>query len=227
MKTIKKIITISALHVSENTFELLEKEIGDEQTKNNLTDFFEIYKTGEWGYILNFNGADNVSDILKHKDQVPEDLQKVLQYASENDCDMLQLDIDGEIVGNLPIYDNDRLDIEEEDESDWHDYEFTYCYKKTYTINARSRKEAKEELKYQIRNGYVNAPFQCVDSGLRGEDKTETKDRKWKELESDLRKFRDGLDFDLGDICSFNEAERDIISNVKSTVEEILNYYFK
>lgn len=226
MKTIKKILTISALHVSENTFELLEKEIGDEQTENNLTDFFEIYKASEWGYILNFNGADNIPDILKHKDQVPEDLQKVLQYASENDCDMLQLDIDGEIISSLPIYDNDRLDIEEEDESDWNDYEFTYCYKKTYTINARSRKEAKEELKYQIRNGYVNAPFQCVDSGFREDEKKETKNKKWKGLEDDLRHLRDRLDYDLGNTCSFNEAERNIIFKVKSIVESLLNCYF-
>ena len=223
MKTIKKIITISALHVSENTFELLEKEIGDEQTKNNLTDFFEIYKTGEWGYILNFNGSDNIPDILKHKNQVPEDLQKVLQYASENGCDMLQLDVDGEVISNLPIYDNDRLDIEEDDESDWHDYEFTYCYKKTYTVNARSRKEAKEELKYQIKNGYVNAPFQCADSGFYENDKK----RKLEALKDDLCRLRDGLDYDLGNTCSFNEAERNIIFKVKSIVESILNYYFK
>ena len=118
MKTIKKIITISALHVSENTFELLEKEIGDEQTENNLTDFFEIYKTSEWGYILNFYSADNIPDILKHKDQFPEDLQKILQYASENGCDMLQLDVDGEIVGDLPVYDNEHLEKEKSEEDE-------------------------------------------------------------------------------------------------------------
>lgn len=171
MKTIKKIITISALHVSESTFNLLGKEIGDEQTENNLTDLFEIYKTGEWGYILNFNGADNIPNILKHKDRIPEDLQKVLQYANENGCDMLQLDVDGEIISSLPIYDNDRFDIEEEDESSWHDYELTYyeTYEKTYTVNARSYEEAKEELEYQIQNGFEDGPDQCADSGFRGD----------------------------------------------------------
>lgn len=228
MKTIKKILTISALHVSENTIELLEKEIGDEQTENNLTYFFEIYKASEWGYILNFNGADNIPDILSHKDQIPKDLQKVLQYASENDCDMLQLDIDGEIISYLPVYDNDKFDIEEEDESDWNDYELTYyeTYEKTYTVNARSYEEAKEELEDQIRNGFEDAPDQCADSGFREDEKKETKNKKWKGLEDDLRHLRDRLDYDLGNTCSFNEAERNIIFKVKSIVESILNCYF-
>lgn len=228
MKTIKKIITISALHVSENTFELLEKEIGDEQTENNLTDFFEIYKTGEWGYILNFNGADNIPDILKHKDQFPEDLQKVLQYASENGCDMLQLDVDGEIVGDLPVYDNEYLEgKEEEDEEE--EFELTYyeTYEGTYTVKASSLKQAKEQLLEDIGNGHENGPDQCVDSGFREDEEMETNDEKLKELEDDLRKWRDGLVFDLGNVYSFNEAERNIIFEVKSVVEGILNYYFK
>lgn len=227
MKTIKKIITISALHVSENTFELLEKEIGDEQTENNLTDFFEIYKTGEWGYILNFNGADNIPDILKHKDQFPEDLQKVLQYASENGCDMLQLDVDGEVISSLPVYDNDRLDIEGDDEEQ--EFKLTYyeTYEDVYIVKAKSYEEAKEKLLDGITEYSINAPDRRVDSGFREDGETQTKSKKWKELEDDLRKWRDGLVFDLGNIYSFNEAERNIIFEVKSAVEGILNYYFK
>lgn len=228
MKTIKKIITISALHVSENTFELLEKEIGDEQTENNLTDFFEIYKTGEWGYILNFNGSDNIPDILKHKDQFPEDLQKVLQYASENGCDMLQLDVDGEIVGDLPVYDNDRFDIEEDDEEQ--EFKLTYyeTYEDVYIVKAKSYEEAKEKLLDGITEYSINAPDQRVDSGFHEDEEMKTKDRKWEALKDELCRLRDGLDYDLGNTCSFNEAERNIIMfKVKSTVEGILNYYFK
>lgn len=226
MKTIKKIITISALHVSENTFKLLEKEIGDEQTENNLTDFFEIYKTGEWGYILNFNGADNIPDILKHKDQFPEDLQKVLQYANENDCDMLQLDVDGEIISSLPVYDDEHLEKEDDEEQE---FKLTYyeTYEDVYIVKAKSYEEAKEKLLDGITEYSINAPDQRVDSGFRENEEMETKDRKWEELKDDLRKWRDGLVFDLGNICSFNEAERNIIYEVKSAVEGILNYYFK
>lgn len=229
MKTIKKIITISALHVSENTFELLEKEIGDEQTENNLTDFFEIYKTSEWGYILNFYSADNIPDILKHKDQFPEDLQKVLQYASENGYDMLQLDVDGEIISSLPVYDNEHLEKEKNEEDEEEEFELTYyeTYEGTYTVKASSLKQAKEQLLEDIGNGHENDPDQCVDSGFRENEEMETKDRKWEELKDDLRKWRDGLVFDLGNIYSFNESERNIISEVKSAVEGILNYYFK
>lgn len=226
MKTIKKIITISALHVSENTFELLEKEIGDEQTENNLTDFFEIYKTSEWGYILNFYSADNIPDILKHKDQFPEDLQKVLQYASENGCDMLQLDVDGEIISSLPVYDNEHLEKEDDEEQE---FKLTYyeTYEDVYIVKAKSYEEAKEKLLDGITEYSINAPDQRVDSGFRENEEMETKDRKWEELKDDLRKWRDGLVFDLGNIYSFNEAERNIISEVKSAVEGILNYYFK
>ena len=177
MKTIKKIITISALHVSESTFKLLEKEIGNEVTKNDLTDFFEVYKAGEWGYLLNFTDADNIPDILNHKDRVPEDLQKVLQFASENDCDMLQLDVDGEIISNLPIYDNEYLEgKEEEDEEE--EFELTYyeTYEGTYTVKASNLEEAKEQLLEDIVNGHQNGPDQCVDSGFREDEETETND---------------------------------------------------
>lgn len=226
MKTIKKIITISALHVSENTFELLKKEIGYEQTENNLTDFFEIYKTSEWGYILNFYSADNIPDILKHKDQFPEDLQKVLQYASENGCDMFQLDVDGEIISSLPVYDDEHLEKEDDEEQE---FKLTYyeTYEDVYIVKAKSYEEAKEKLLDGITEYSINAPDQRVDSGFRENEEMETKDRKWEELKDDLRKWRDGLVFDLGNICSFNEAERNIIYEVKSAVEGILNYYFK
>lgn len=226
MKTIKKIITISALHVSENTFELLEKEIGDEQTENNLTDFFEIYKTSEWGYIFNFYSADNIPDILKHKDQFPEDLQKVLQYTNENDCDILQLDVDGEIISSLPVYDNEHLEKEDDEEQE---FKLTYyeTYEDVYIVKAKSYEEAKEKLLDGITEYSINAPDQRVDSGFRENEEMETKDRKWEELKDDLRKWRDGLVFDLSNIYSFNEAERNIISEVKSVVEGILNYYFK
>lgn len=224
MKTIKKIITISALHVSESTFNLLGKEIGNEVTENNLTDFFEIYKTGEWGYILNFNGADNIPDILKHKDRIPEDLQKVLQYANENGCDMLQLDVDGEVISSLPIYDNDRFDIEEEDESSWHDYELTYyeTYEKTYTVNARSYEEAKEELEYQIQNGFEDAPDQCADSGFRGDKEK----GKWEALREDLHRWHKGLEHGFANVCAYNEAERVILLCSKIKVESLLGTYF-
>lgn len=243
MKTIKKIITISALHVSESTFNLLGKEIGNEVTENNLTDFFEIYKASEWGYILNFNGSDNIPDILKHKYQVPEDLQKVLQYANENGCDMLQLDVDGEIVGdlpiyvdgeiisNLPIYDNECLEgKEEEDEEE--EFELTYyeTYEGTYAVKASNLEEAKEQLLEDIRNGHENGPDQCVDSGFREDEETETNDvndEKWKELEDDLRKWHENLDNDLANVCLFNEAERNVLFNVRTEVESLLLTYFE
>lgn len=226
MKTIKKIITISALHVSESTFNLLGKEIGNEVTENNLTDLFEIYKTGEWGYILNFNGADNIPDILKHKDRIPEDLQKVLQYANENGCDMLQLDVDGEIVGDLPIYDNEHLEGKEEE------FELTYyeTYEGTYAVKASNLEEAKEQLLEDIRNGHENGPDQCVDSGFREDEETETNDvndEKWKELEDDLRKWHENLDNDLANVCLFNEAERNVLFNVRTEVESLLLTYFE
>lgn len=231
MKTIKKIITISALHVSENTFELLEKEIGDEQTENNLTDFFEVYKASEWGYILNFNGADNIPDILKHKGRIPEDLQKVLQFASENGCDMLQLDVDGEIISSLPVYDNEYLEgKEEEDEEE--EFELTYyeTYEGTYTVKASNLEEAKEQLLEDIGNGHENGPDQCVDSGFREDEETETNnvnDEKWKELEDDLRKWHEILGNDLANVCLFNKAEGNILFNVRTEVESLLLTYFE
>lgn len=226
MKTIKKIITISALHVSESTFNLLGKEIGNEVTENNLTDFFEIYKASKWGYILNFNGADNIPDILNHKDQVPEDLQKVLQYASENDCDMLQLDVDGEVISSLPIYDNEYLEGKEEE------FELTYyeTYEGTYTVKASNLEEAKEQLLEDIRNGRENGPDQCVDSGFREVEETETNDvndEKWKELEDDLREWHENLDNDLANVCLFTEAERFFLLNVRAEVESLLFTYFE
>ena len=226
MKTIKKIITISALHVSESTFNLLGKEIGNEVTENNLTDLFEIYKASEWGYILNFNGADNIPDILKHKDRIPEDLQKVLQFASENDCDMLQLDVDGEVISSLSIYDNEYLKGKEEE------FELTYyeTYERTYTVKASSLEEAKEQLLEDIENGRENGPDQCVDSGFREVEETETNDvndEKWKELEDDLREWHENLDNDLANACLFTEAERNVLLNVRAEVESLLFTYFE
>lgn len=223
MKTIKKIITISALHVSESTFNLLGKEIGNEVTENNLTDFFEIYKTGEWGYILNFNGADNIPDILNHKDQVPEDLQKVLQYASENDCDMLQLDVDGEVISSLPIYDNEYLEgKEEEDEEE--EFELTYyeTYERTYTVKASSLEEAKEQLLEDIENGYENGPDQCADSGFRGDKEK----GKWEALREDLHRWHKNLEHSFANVCAYNEAERVILLCSKIKVESLLGTYF-
>lgn len=230
MKTIKKIITISALHVSENTFNLLGKEIGDETTENNLTDFIEIYKASEWGYILNFTEADNIPDILSHKDQIPEDLQKVLQFASENDCDMLQLDIDGEIIGDLPIYDNGYLENENEEEEEEFSLKYYETYEGTYTVKARSYEEAKERLAEDLYNGSENGPEDCVDSGFREDEEMETNDvndDKWKKLENELREWHENLDNDLANLCSFNEAERNILFNVRTEIESLLLTYFE
>lgn len=232
MKTIKKIITISALHVSEITFNLLGKEIGDERTENNLTDFFEIYKASEWGYILNFNGVDSIPDILNHKYRIPEDLQKVLQFASENDCDMLQLDIDGEIISSLPIYDNEYLESKEEeddDEEEEQEFELTYyeTYEDTYIVKAKTYEEAKEKLLNGIGESSINAPDQYADSGFREYEEDETKDEKWKKLEDDLREWHENLDNDLANLCSFNEAERNILFNVRTEIESLLLTYFE
>ena len=57
-------------------------------------------------------------------------------------------------------------------------YLVTYyeTYKKTYEIYAESEADAKEELLYQIQNGWVDGPDQCVDSGCNGAYEMESED---------------------------------------------------
>lgn len=90
---ITKMVTISTTHISEKTAHLLEVEAKE----NNLG--ICVYNKADFGWYI------TIDDEIKRNTDLPKDLYKAIQFASDVGCQTLCLDCDGTVVGFLDKYD--------------------------------------------------------------------------------------------------------------------------
>lgn len=91
---ISKMLTISTVHITKETNDLLESEAD----KNITIGFPEVYGKENYGYFI------HVPEDLEEYEEVPRDLLKCMLLAQKNDCEWLCLDCDGEVVDELETY---------------------------------------------------------------------------------------------------------------------------
>lgn len=90
---ITKMVTISTAHISEKTAHLLEVEAKE----NNLG--ICVYNKADFGWYI------TIDDEIKRNTDLPKDLYKAVQFASDVGCQTLCLDCDGPVVEFLDKYD--------------------------------------------------------------------------------------------------------------------------
>lgn len=91
MLEITKMLTLSTAHITDKTKDWL---------KNKSPDAFEKYLRGEFGWFIFIC----VEDIDEYLAEVPSDLEQVLRFAAAHGCVWVCLDIDGDTVKQLPVY---------------------------------------------------------------------------------------------------------------------------
>lgn len=98
MLEIARMLTISTAHISKETADLLA---GNYPMK--LVPVWEmsvgIYGKEEYGWYIYFSPAEHIHPSM------PEDLAACLRLARQQQCSVLCLDSDGDVVEGLPVYD--------------------------------------------------------------------------------------------------------------------------
>lgn len=88
---ITKMVTISTAHIKESTTSFLEETL-----------LFPVYQS-DYFYMIWIE--DDTEPYLKpFKNAIPNDLWACIMFAHNLGCQWLCLDGDGEIVGELPVY---------------------------------------------------------------------------------------------------------------------------
>lgn len=91
---ITKMLTISTMHVTEETYGKLAAE-ADGLFISNLN--LPVYRKDDYGFFICAFDAE-------FNDNLPDDLRTCLNYALKHDCSWLCLDCDGEIMADLQKY---------------------------------------------------------------------------------------------------------------------------
>ena len=87
-----KMLTVSTAHVSEKTAELLDKD-----------DIYGVvvYPKDQYGWFIVIE-EDCMND---YKDDIPNELLRLMKFTKANNCDWLCLDCDGEVIEYLETFD--------------------------------------------------------------------------------------------------------------------------
>ena len=100
---ITKMLTLSTVHITEETCEMLSMCASGKRANYNL-DGLVVYKKAEFGYFL-YICKDSVDDPAKFGKTFPDDLRVVISLAMHCDCELLCLDQDGPVMDFLESYD--------------------------------------------------------------------------------------------------------------------------
>ena len=87
---ITKMVTISTAHIKESTTSFLEETL-----------LFPVYPS-DYFYTIWIEDDTEYYDTFKNA--IPKDLWDCIMFAHNLGCQWLRLDGDGEIVGELPVY---------------------------------------------------------------------------------------------------------------------------
>lgn len=91
---ISKMLTISTAHIMERTGNELNEAINNAEAAIDLC----IYEKKDYGFYV------HIPEDWQDERNIPCDLKDCVKMADNNGCEWLCLDRDGEIVGELPVY---------------------------------------------------------------------------------------------------------------------------
>lgn len=88
----QNMLDISTGHITKETNSFLQ-----EQVNSGSNSRFIVYEKGDYGYFFPV--------LLEERDDLPQDLLRLLNYANVRRCSWVMLDRDGQIVVDLPFED--------------------------------------------------------------------------------------------------------------------------
>lgn len=88
---ISKMLTLSTAHIKKSTADFLNDSDGTGLIS---------YMKKEFGWFIYLN-TEYIKEIAS---SIPEDLERVIKFAQDNDCLWLCLDRDGNLIKELPAY---------------------------------------------------------------------------------------------------------------------------
>lgn len=101
-----KMLTISTLHVSEETAKKLDATCDDAMAADHWMP--PIYEKDGFGWFIFID-----TDVMKEYENIPADLKTVLTYAANCGCTWLCLDADADQIPELPTYPRGCEDVME------------------------------------------------------------------------------------------------------------------
>ena len=96
---ITKMLTISTIHVKEETCKWLYEVFEEQQPYDPVPPF---YPKGEYGFFV-YCDSESVDNAITDEN-CPEDLTMCMVFAFVNGCELLCLDCDGPIIEGLRKY---------------------------------------------------------------------------------------------------------------------------
>jgi hypothetical protein len=107
MLEIARMLTLSTGHITQETAQLLDEYLRrreveyDGDIEQNF-DGLSIYPRADYGWFIYISDAkDDVAEFSK----LPADLQNVVEFTLDQDCNWLCLDCDGGGTDGLPLFD--------------------------------------------------------------------------------------------------------------------------
>lgn len=91
---ISKMLTVSTSNIRPDTAFRLLKSLKDEDSAIELC----VYAKMGYGYFI------HIPEDLEER-EIPDDLADCLKLATDNECEWLCIDCDGDVGDNLPVYD--------------------------------------------------------------------------------------------------------------------------
>ena len=93
---IAKIITVSSAHITEDTAQMLDNEPNTD--KLNIS----VYNKADYGWFIYI--PEYLKERVGQGTDLPEDLQRCLKTAIDNNCEWLCIDCDGPEIDGLEKY---------------------------------------------------------------------------------------------------------------------------
>lgn len=95
---ITKMLTVSAYHVTHDTFEALSLD----GVMNEI--MLPVYEKSAPGNGENFGLIIELEPVCVEQGRIPEDLASIIKLCQENGCQMLCLDFEGRELEGFPVY---------------------------------------------------------------------------------------------------------------------------
>ena len=102
---INKMLTLSMDHIRQSTHKFLQLDIAEDKYSS-----LEVVKDGDDRYFIFINAQDFETYTKFHGDiHIPNDLEVVIKFAIDMECDVLALDKKAKTLPYLPRYEYDDM----------------------------------------------------------------------------------------------------------------------
>lgn len=98
---IQNIMTISTMHLTEDTMKQIDQ---NQNSYNTLSIYPKINQSGALSALIGYFIYVLHSTAKERKNELPDDLFAVTEFAIKNNCNMICLDWDGPIIPDIKYY---------------------------------------------------------------------------------------------------------------------------